>query len=1152
MSKEEHTMKFLKILRAVLLPLVTALLCWSCEVVALGSLLDLNAPRLTISRPAFAETVPENFELAGAVEDNVMTTELTVSIEKISREWRNLRGAWETRETPEEAWLPCEGAWIRDGTRVSWTLPISLTGIKAGEYVITVNSFDEVRNNDAQSVQRVKITYNNANPFLTILNLVLKTGNNNRVPQDLENMDDNSRRDLSLLGEIFNESLTLNYEIEGGDFSSGGSLAFYLSGKPSDPDLDKPELIAGDVWYEKTIPLAKRNGSLVISHAEILDPSDGLPNSDRTPLRLISRVTDSLGRTEYKSSGWFMWWPESDKPWAVFPAGSDPHAASYTGLYAGGENTTYAYDDDGAASLKYRIYEWDRVNGKGSPATEETSISFGENESEWTFIVPKMPGDYMIEAAVTDIHGLAGDADRAYFTAKKRPAVEHKYLTRISSSNPDGYYTSGANNVSGVTLEITLDFDVPVKIPGDGTPNTPKLELNLENANSAVKIYAAYDSGTGTNTLKFKYQTVSGDHSPGTNPLNVVNIDTSTGDFTFADEYGDEVNINSEINIPADPDYRLSGQKKIYLIRGAPAMSPPVLDEKGVLTVNFTWAENPFTSWNLVRGSGDLVLEIKDDEYRIPAVIPEARYLEYGLAAYKDISGNPYYERTINGAFADGRTDTDPKYVLRLDLDPADFESSAASSNHKDLRKAIKDKETISLSAYSSQVTLNGHTMTVNLGSLLPVKGVSYRCAIPAGFLGVNPIGLSSSQKDVNVLFPGVEKPFFRIEKADETLQGSGNNRQARQPVTARVKLDCRTPNAKIYHTDPTDPASFTTDPVEDHLFESQSGYLTPHPKPENIDFSTNKPMGTPADKPVWREPPHPPALPPLHTPAKSDTNRTKLYGGPFEIGDDNYALGGMAYRLIAVAYPANSNTPKSDPSYEVAYRSVLVFNNTVANEYSQVNGLNGGGGGIYTTFTNDFHGNRTRIWITGGDSVAGAVLTPGFPLDWIDNTGVRLMTPIGSLGVIVTNASYPDRDFKVIGGHTNTKGNGSNNLDTTLTHAYIPGNSSNTPSYNPDGHYTWYWITWKLGTAAYVQFQRRMLTNVSGSSVYFDSSEMSPLKQGWNTLKEYYPVFPGETRVVNPRTPYWYLPSGSNPYWKYVVLGQKDAATKWGEVETP
>jgi hypothetical protein len=76
------------------------------------------------------------------------------------------------------------------------------------------------------------------------------------------------------------------------------------------------------------------------------------------------------------------------------------------------------------------------------------------------------------------------------------------------------------------------------------------------------------------------------------------------------------------------------------------------------------------------------------------------------------------------------------------------------------------------------------------------------------------------------------------------------------------------------------------------------------------------------------------------------------------------------------------------------------------------------------------------------------------------------------------------------------------------------------------------------------------MLTNAPGSSVYFDPGEMSPLKQGWNTLKEYYPVFPGETRVVNPRTPYWYMFNGKPK--SYYVLGKRDAATKWGEVETP
>jgi hypothetical protein len=1118
-------MKFLKILSAVLFPLAASLLCWSCKIVALGSELDLSAPRLAISSPNFAEIVPENFELAGTVEDNVMPAELTVSIEKVDREWRNLRGAWEIRETPEEPWQPCEGTWMVDKTRVSWTVPISLAGIPTGEYVITIKSFDEVRNSDAQSVQRVKITYNNENPVLAILNPVLKAGTFNRVPQALNDMDDNSRRDLSLQGELFNQSLTLNYEIEGGDFSSGGTLTLSLSGEPDPADLDKPELAAGDIWYEKTISGVKRSGSVIITGAEILNSAGKRPASGRTPLRVISRVTDGLGRTEYKSSGWFMWWPESDEPWAVFPAGSDPARDPYDSFYVGGENTAYAYDDDGVASLKYWIYQWDQVTRqRGTLVEGPKDLNFGENQSEWTFTVPGTPGDYMIEALVTDIHGKTGTIEKAWFNAKKRPAAAHKYLTRISSTNPDGYYTGGVNSTSGVELEISLDFDVPVKIK-----NTPRLELNVQDVGSpAAKIYAVYFSGTGEKTLVFKYQSLPGHHTPGTAPLDVAGFDTSTGVFIFEDEYGTDIIINNDVQIPSDPDYRLSGQKKIHLIRGAPAMSPPVLDEKGVLTVDFTWDANPF-SWNLIRGSGTLTLKITDADYRIPTVIPEARYLEYGIssAVNTDTNGKSYYERTINGAFSDGRTDTDPKYVLRFDLDPADFESSAASLNHKNLRKAIKDKETISLSAYSSLISLSGHTMTVNLGSFLPVKGVSYRCAIPAGFLGVNPIGLSSSQKDVNVLFPGIEKPFFRIEKTDETFDGA--KRQARQPVTAQVKLDCRTPNAEIYYTDPTDRASFTIDPVEPILFDSEwlgpYFYPVPQPKPAQIsNTAVPEPKPTPKALNVL--------LPAQHTPVKSDTARSVKYGSPFEIGSDNYALGGMAYRLGARAYSGSSF---SDVSYEVAYRSVLVLNNAITNGYSQVNGTNAYG--FESRFLSpDTDGKTTRVWITGGDSVAGAVRTPGFPLDWRAHEGVRLMTPIGTHG---TDPADAYRSLKIMSGHIN-------GANTSLTDSSIPS------TYDVKGHYTWYWITWKLGTAAYVQFQRRILADSPSSPPYFNANkQMSPFKQGWNELKEYYPVFPGETRVVNPRTPYWYSDNGNPGEIKYYnVLGKRDASIKWAEPE--
>jgi hypothetical protein len=252
-----------------------------------------------------------------------------------------------------------------------------------------------------------------------------------------------------------------------------------------------------------------------------------------------------------------------------------------------------------------------------------------------------------------------------------------------------------------------------------------------------------------------------------------------------------------------------------------------------------------------------------------------------------------------------------------------------------------------------------------------------------------------------------------------------------------------------------------------------------------------------------------------------------------------------MAYRLTAVAY---SGTAPSELSYEVAYRSVLVFNNTEPPqnfEYmTRLDGFrtNSSGNKINSIFNfpdSYKDGKRVRIWIMGGDSAAGSVLTPGFPLSW--NAGeydkVRLMTPIGQKGVTGGGGSQ----YSAVGDHKNT----TNGVDTTLEHKNIPSSS-----YDTSGTYTWYWITWKLGTAAYVQFQRRVIISSGPQNPPFETANkyISNLKQGWNDYKDYYPVFPGETRVVNPATPYWYrnIDAKTQQYLYYKLLGKQDSSTRW------
>lgn len=69
-------------------------------------------------------------------------------------------------------------------------------------------------------------------------------------------------------------------------------------------------------------------------------------------------------------------------------------------------------------------------------------------------------------------------------------------VTNVTSSNPDGTYTTGE------MIDINVAFSTAVDVTG-----TPRLELET----GATNRYASYVGGTGTSTLTFRYTVVAGD-----------------------------------------------------------------------------------------------------------------------------------------------------------------------------------------------------------------------------------------------------------------------------------------------------------------------------------------------------------------------------------------------------------------------------------------------------------------------------------------------------------------------------------------------------------------------------------------------------------------------------------------------------------------
>jgi hypothetical protein len=174
----------------------------------------------------------------------------------------------------------------------------------------------------------------------------------------------------------------------------------------------------------------------------------------------------------------------------------------------------------------------------------------------------------------------------------------------------------------------------------------------------------------------------------------------------------------------------------------------------------------------------------------------------------------------------------------------------------------------------------------------------------------------------------------------------------ARQPLQARVKIDCQTPDAKI---------------IYDTLNKETMPFAGPFAMGDNPNPSASFTM-----------------------PSAPLVSATPNYTSAFSLGNAGN-LRGYLYGISALAV----NGAYHEEAYEKAARSVIMlYNGNTMRNWDSLAGKVG-------------TGNHLNVWIRGGDDTSGSNKTPGFPLSWdefdyrkYDETGysgIRLLTSNGT-----------------------------------------------------------------------------------------------------------------------------------------------------------
>ena len=682
------------------------------------------------------------------------------------------------------------------------------------------------------------------------------------------------------------------------------------------------------------------------------------------------------------------------------------------------------------------------------------------------------PASYIIDSDGTSFT-LAGEAGATIEYSIDNGASWLPYTSTVTLKNNGNYevtarQTDVAGNISENATTKTFTIDVGDLL----TKITAKTPNGTYSTNTSTKTIVGRIEFRKEVTIEQGATVTLNIGSGKTVPINECT--TSNGkskEFTFTYEITDgdivdlldvtgwsftSVKVGTEsvnVSFPTDSAKLLRTNRNITILTGKPVLQSAVI-EGTTLNVKF---DRPISKL-----SGNIVLEYDDDktgnEFRVPIVLSASEYNE--LKSNTTIRDS--YIAGTNGATVSGSTlvnDTTTKYILKTGLTGDDRNTDLVDA----FKAANKHKVTIPIIANEVSVTgdtraATGDTLAVDLSGTykVPVKGAVYKLTIPAKAVTDAVSNKNDISNDKTVTAAGVEAPEIRIVKPKYRITipaGSTTNLARTKNATVNIN-DMETATMYLNCRTPNATIKYNTNILESTKKIVNSNPIIKCESPQNTGTSGKE------DIPKLR---YADGEFTTLTAGASIPQATKGYTAPVTLkGTKDVSTYANASGLkIAIAAQASVGAANSELSYEYATRTVVKF---MISNYRD----NNGGTVVEGTGRNTVYMRNLRMWLTGGDGTSGSNSNENTPISWTDTSKFMLMA----------------------GSKTNP--------NSTTDYQDMYGN--------------WWWVTWDITDATYIGF-------VAGN-VPSDGATMGPDKwycadYHWTTIKEQYPLYPGETLVM-------------------------------------
>lgn len=525
--------------------LVAAFLFFSSCQIGLGNAIDLEAPVIELTSHRDSDYVGQNFRLAGLATDNDKIKKISIDFDEADIHFIMEEGIWK-KKTSYADWniLPNENCeYSVNGRSVSWAVDVSTEDAKVGmgsTYAFSIVVEDYVGNSSKQSKIEGSLIVDDNIPDISIKtpelfttvenlesiysNLVLKDGN---VLSKLLNGDlvFEGRQDVAASFKEFriefDDGIIDAKVVNSSNFTQPiGDISTESISKAYPFERNK-------IYYSKTLKVGQDN-IIDLRTWKVEIPLSDWISTEKNPelisgkhkIRVVATGISNSNTWQRKVLGYFVLYPEADKPWITVYSGCDSEADLATDkTYPSTKIFGLVQDDDGIESLAYSL---EKINSDGSSTVlkNDEVLNLSEENaknSQFNITVPVDSAYYKITVKTKDIFGNKDVVEKYYNVLDVQPPkiilnfpIEGSSVFNYSGSkipfkgtvSDDGTVKSLKIAYLNPTVE---DADNKIKFINYSEPDWDKEEDSVGNLIFTVDLpEPTFDSSTKQNVYSFE------------------------------------------------------------------------------------------------------------------------------------------------------------------------------------------------------------------------------------------------------------------------------------------------------------------------------------------------------------------------------------------------------------------------------------------------------------------------------------------------------------------------------------------------------------------------------------------------------------------------------------------------------------------------